>query len=167
MAELTARLGVAGDVVELGCYAGDTSLELARALLEAGSQKRLWIYDSFEGLPAKTLLDNTNFKAGDLAVSKKSVRERFLKAHLPMPIIKKAWFSDLTSQDLPDQIALAFLDGDFYESIRDSLKLVAAHMSAGGIIIVHDYTNPNLPGAARAVDEFKKNACKIPAIRVL
>jgi O-methyltransferase len=79
-----------------------------------------------------------------------------LKAGLPVPVIKKAWFSDLTLEDLPEQIAFAFLDGDFYESIRDSIKLVVPRMSEDGVMIVHDYTNPALPGVKKAVDEWRQ-----------
>jgi O-methyltransferase len=153
LAEVNGRMTVDGDVVELGCYAGDTSLELARGL--KGSGKRLFLYDSFAGLPERSAADNTNFRAGDLTVSKKKVRERFLKAGLPVPVIRKAWFNELGPADLPERIAVAFLDGDFYESIRDSLRLAAPKMAAGGVVIVHDYANPRLPGVARAVDEWR------------
>ncbi len=149
-------LFVPGDFVEMGCYKGDTSLMLAEILKE--SEKKLWIYDSFEGLPEKGTEDESvlgeNFKGGELFVTKREVKERFLRAGLRVPIIKKAWFCDLTSHDLPEKIAFAFLDGDFYESISDSLKLVTPKMSPGGILVVHDFTNPALPGVKRAVDEW-------------
>ena len=50
----------------------------------------------------------------------------------------------------------AFLDGDLYTSIKTSLKLVENRMAKDGIIIVHDYNNPELPGSSRAVDEWLK-----------
>ena len=146
-----------GDVVEFGCYKGDTSLLLAELLREAAPEKKLWIYDSFEGLPEKTAQDESaageNFMGGALAVTKREVKLRFLRANLPVPIIKKAWFKDLTDTDMPEKICFAFLDGDFYESIRDSLKLVLPKMTKNGIILVHDYNNPELPGVTKAVDE--------------
>ena len=71
-------------------------------------------------------------------------------------IVKKAWFDDLTDGDLPAEIAFAFCDGDLYSSIKTSLRLVAPRLAKQGIIIVHDYNNPELPGSARAVDEFLK-----------
>ena len=149
-------LNVEGDFVEMGCYKGDTSLLLAEILKD--SEKRLWIYDSFEGLPEKSEFDESvlgeNFKTGELGVTKREVKQRFLKANLPVPVIKKAWFADLTFDDLPERIAFAFLDGDFYESIRDSLKLVVPRMVNGGVLVVHDYNNPALPGVKKAVDEF-------------
>ena len=151
-------LAIADDYVELGCYKGETSLKLAEIL--KNSDKKLWLYDSFEGLPEKTAVDKSavgdNFQAGKLLVTKREVRERFLRAGLPLPYIKKAWFKDLTSADLPEKIAFAFLDGDLYESIRDSLKLVQNKMMIGGVILVHDFENPALPGVTRAVEEWMK-----------
>lgn len=167
-------LGVKGDFVEMGCYKGDTSLLLAEVLREYNrggaveksvenfeekfEEKRLWIYDSFEGLPEKSLADESalgvDFKRGELSVTKREVKERFLRAGLPVPVIKKGWFKDLAADDLPVEIALAFLDGDLYDSIRDSLRLVGPKMAEGGVILVHDYANPALPGVAKAVDEW-------------
>lgn len=167
-------LGLEGDFVELGCYKGMTSVELGRLLarhkpkiapesqLTAESKpdpyKHLWIYDSFAGLPEKTSQDasgaGANFQKGELLVTKREVVERIKKAGLRNVIVKKAWFDDLTDRDLPAQIAFAFCDGDLYESIKTSLHLVLARLTKQGIIIVHDYNNPQLPGSARAVDEF-------------
>lgn len=150
---------VAGDVVELGCYEGDSSLLFAEVLKKAGSEKKLWIYDSFEGLPEKSAEDfseaGRDFREGELCVTKKYVKQRFLRANLALPIIKKAWFEELDPErDLPGRICFAFLDGDLYASIKTSLGLVAGKVSAGGKIIVHDYNNPQLPGVAKAVEEF-------------
>ena len=157
-------LTLPGDFVEMGCYKGDTSLMLAEAIrasngnLADGEIKRLWIYDSFEGLPEKQAEDDSvlgvDFKEGELKVTKREVKERFLRANLPVPVIKKAWFNELKDEDLPAEISFAFLDGDFYESIRDSLNLVEPKMVEGGMIIVHDYNNPILPGVKKAVDEW-------------
>lgn len=157
-------LGFEGDFVEFGCYRGDTSLALAeilrlKSVKNANLNAKLWIYDSFEGLPEKGEADfselGRDFKAGELAVSKREVKERFLRANLPVPVIKKAWFEDLTEADLPEKISFAFLDGDLYESIKISLKLVENRIRKG-IIIVHDYRNEALPGVAKAVDEWLK-----------
>lgn len=157
-------LAAEGDFVEFGCYKGDTALLLAEILKDGcgkvcGKLSRgLWLYDSFEGLPEKSASDvsalGEDFRAGELFVTKREVKERFLRAGLPVPVIKKAWFRDLAEADLPEKICFAFLDGDFYESIRDSLGLVSGRMSDGGVIIVHDYGNPALPGVKKAVDEW-------------
>lgn len=145
-----------GDYVEMGCYRGDTSLLLAELI--HGTSKKLWIYDSFEGLPKKGLDDMSalgeNFKEGELFVTKREVKERFLRTNLRVPVIKKAWFSELLDDDMPKKIAFAFLDGDLYESIKDSLRLVDNKMVSGGVIVIHDYNNYALPGVKKAVNEW-------------
>ena len=186
--ELTKTLknNVPGDVVEFGCYKADTSV-LYQKLLESmghggviqsenhapsSSQKTLWLYDSFEGLPAKTREDNSAagdaFQAGELLVTKREVIEKFKKMGLKLPKIKKAFFDDLDIiYDIPEKISYAFLDGDLYQSIKTSLRLVTEKMSQGGVIIVHDYNNPELPGSARAVDEWlKSHQVKVASFRV-
>lgn len=146
-----------GDFVELGCYKGDTSVLLGK-LLKSQPAKRLWIYDSFAGLPEKTREDasgaGANFQKGELLVTKREVVDKIRKHGLKNVVIKKAWFDELQDQDLPVKISFAFCDGDLYTSIKTSLKLVWPRLTKDGIIIVHDYNNPELPGSARAVDEF-------------
>ncbi len=151
---------VEGDVVELGCYKGLTSLQIAKALKLAGSDKKLFLYDSFAGLPEKTKADSSpageQFKAGELPATKDEVIKLFKKANLPPAVVKKAWFYDLKSKDLPEKIAFAFLDGDFYESIRTSLNLIWPKLTTGAIVVVDDYQNEALPGVQEAVDEWLK-----------
>ena len=147
-----------GAVVEFGCYIGTTSLFIRRLLDAHQDSREFHVYDSFEGLPPKTPADESRageqFQAGELAVSKKDFLQQFHKAGLKPPVVHKDWFHDLTAIDVPDQIAFAFLDGDFYESIRDSLRLVLPRMQPGGTTIVDDYAREALPGAARAVHGY-------------
>ena len=152
-------LEIPGDFVELGCYRGDTSLLLGKLLSShPDREKRLWLYDSFQGLPAKSPEDSSvagdEFKQGELFVTKNFVVTRFKKSGLKIPIIKKAFFNDLSPADLPEKISFAFLDGDLYDSIKVSLKLIDHRIF--GPIIVHDYNNEKLPGVAKAVDEWRQ-----------
>ncbi len=157
LAQLAKTIKLPGDVVEFGCYAGDTSILLAEALKQA-PDKWLYLYDSFEGLPEKTIEDQTaagwRFKAGELKVSPETVAHKFKKLSLPEPVIVKKWFDQLDDSDLPSQISFALLDGDFYASIKTSFEKVAPLLTPGGIIVVHDFRNAELPGVAKAVNEF-------------
>jgi len=47
----TLEQNIDGDVVEFGCYVGESSKYLMKTLLEYNSNKKLYLYDSFEGLP--------------------------------------------------------------------------------------------------------------------
>lgn len=146
-----------GSIVEFGCYIGTTSLFIRRLLDSQGDKREFHVYDSFEGLPPKTSEDNSRageqFQAGELKVSKRQFLHEFQKANLQPPIIHKGWFKDLAEEAVPRTIAFAFLDGDFYESIRDSLQLVLPRMQPGGTIVIDDYSREALPGAAKAVHE--------------
>ena len=150
--------GVIGDVVELGCYEGGSAVFMQTLLDEHSSDKKLWLYDSFEGLPEKTAEDMSalggEFQAGALKASRSRLLRNFHKAGLRMPEVTKAWFYELTPEDMPETISFAFLDGDFYESIADSLRLVWPRLAAGAVVIVDDYENPKLRGVRRAVDEW-------------
>ena len=157
LSELAKTADIPGDVVEFGCYQGDTSVQLANAMCE-NPDKWLYLYDSFEGLPAKTAADQSadgwRFKEGELKASPDTVAHKFKKYQLPDPVIVKGWFNELKDEDLPAAISFALLDGDFYESIKASFALVEPRLSAGGIIAIHDYRNAALPGSAKAVNEF-------------
>jgi O-methyltransferase len=149
---------VEGAVVEFGCYIGTTSLFIRRVLDMDGSERQFHVYDSFAGLPEKTVQDasaaGVDFRAGELSVSRKQLQAEFHKASLRTPFIHKDWFSELSDKEVPDTIAFAFLDGDFYSSMIDSLRLVWPRLSQGGIICIDDYQRETLPGVERAVRDF-------------
>ncbi len=145
-----------GSVVEFGCYTGTTSLFIQR-LLHTYSHE-FHVYDSFEGLPEKTYHDQSpaglQFQPGLLHARKKQFIANFKKANLQLPVIHKGWFSDLHQEDIPDEIIFAFLDGDYYSSINDSLRLITPKLVHGAVIVVDDYASESLPGAKKAFDEW-------------
>ncbi|MGB4759133.1 MAG: TylF/MycF/NovP-related O-methyltransferase [Candidatus Saccharimonadales bacterium] len=157
-----------GAVVEFGCYKGTTSLFVRRLLNEYGSDRAFHVYDSFEGLPPKAPEDASGageqFVAGELAVSKKQLLLEFKKANLAPPIVHKGWFSELAASDIPGSIAFAFLDGDFYDSICDSLALVLPRLAPRATIVIDDYAREALPGVAKAVKAIAPQL--VPTIQI-
>jgi len=154
--ELSSIENIHGDVVEFGCYVGTTSVHIARELM--GVARQFYVYDSFEGLPPKAVQDEspagTQFVAGALAASKKEFIANLKRANVPLPRIKKAWFNRLSPEDIPERVAFAFLDGDYYDSILYPLQLLTPKLVAGAKIVIDDYANEALPGAAKAVNEW-------------
>lgn len=151
-------LTIETSVVEFGCYLGTTSLFIRRLLDTYDLEASFHVYDSFAGLPEKVSQDTSpageQFKAGELAASRKDFEMQFKKAALKLPRIHKAWFKDLKDEDVPENITFAYLDGDYYESIRDSLRLIQHKLAPNAVIVVDDYANEALPGTAKAVDEW-------------
>jgi O-methyltransferase len=119
------------------------------------------VYVSFAGLPEKSIevfsRAGEQFKAGEIRAGKNQLLAEFHKAGLKPPIIHKGWFNELTPNDVPDQIAFAFLDGDFYDSILDSLQLVWPNLAPNAVITIDDFARDALPGPERAVKEFLKD----------
>lgn len=152
---------IQGDIVEFGCYVGTTSLFIQRLLLAKKSTKKFYVYDSFDGLPEKTKEDESplgvDFKRGELRSTKADFIHNFRKANLPLPIIKKAWFNEVEDHEVPNNICFAFLDGDYYKSIRSSLRLVRGKMTPGSVLVIDDYDNPALPGAKKAFEDHQAN----------
>lgn len=127
-------------------------------IVRAGGEREFHVYDSFEGLPEKRAQDanaaGVDFEAGKLYVSKKELLQQFHNAHLQPPITHKGWFNEISPAEVPEPIAFAFLDGDFYDSIISSLRLVYPKMAEGGTILIDDYQRETLPGVERAIRDF-------------
>jgi len=105
---------IEGDVVELGCYVGESSKYLMNTLVETNSDKKLYVYDSFEGLPDLSKWEmNTGWRPRTLVTSQDVLTDNFIQNNLPTPIITKGWFRDIPEDKLPEKISFAFLDGDF------------------------------------------------------
>ena len=159
----TLRDGVEGDVVEMGCYEGDT-LYLMRYLLDAyKSDKKLYGYDSFVGLPHpsdedkydRDLYPEYSLDAFTMVADIEQLTKKFESRNLELPIIKKGWFKEINNYPCP--ISFAHFDGDMYESILNSFEKVYDKMSVGGIIVIDDYNWEVTPGVKKATEEFLKD----------
>jgi O-methyltransferase len=151
----TIENNIDGDVVELGCYVGESSKYLMKTLVETNSDKKLYVYDSFEGLPDLSKWEmNTGWRPRTLVTSEDVLTSNFIENNLPTPIITKGWFKDIPEDNLPEKISFAFLDGDFYDSIYDSLVKVYDRVVDGGYIFFHDYKRNDLPGVEAAIKDF-------------
>ena len=158
---------VPGDLVELGCNAGGTTVFLQMLIDEFSPSRKLHAYDSFEGLPAPSHFDSypgeaSHLKEGECKATVEDLLNTFKRWGVQPPIVHKGWFEDTLSSQLPNQIAFGYIDADFYESILVSLKYIWARLSPKGLLLIDDYgdrsRNQNawegLPGVKAACDEF-------------
>jgi O-methyltransferase len=154
---------VPGDLVECGVWRGGASI-LMRAVLGAygDENRRVWLADSFEGVPPP---DAANYKAdkGDrlhlaapiLAVSENGVKANFQRYGLLDDKVRfvPGWFKD-TLHDAPiERIALLRLDGDLYESTIQALDGLYSRLSPGGFCIIDDYHA--IDGCRQAVTDYR------------
>lgn len=134
-------LKIPGEVVELGSLTGMTAAVMQRTIEDNGADKKLYLYDSFEGLPSAFApqdgdcpLIATNFKT-----SPEHTIKRFEEYGLRQPEIVPGWFEDTLPHGLPEQICFAHVDGDLYQSTKTALKAIYPRLAPGAVVLVDDY----------------------------
>jgi O-methyltransferase len=167
----TVDYDVKGDVVELGCNSGDSTIVMQRILTALAPEKQVHAFDSFEGLPELSEEDKKDniYHKGLMAVRQEAMVVKFNALGLRLPKIHKGWFEDTVPKHLPERISFALIDGDLYGSTKYVLPYVYERMTPGAIGMIGVYYDEKLlprknlsggyrsPGVKRAVDEFFKD----------
>lgn len=163
---MAEKSGVNGAIVECGVAKGGCAAAMALASINCSGKRKLWLFDSYEGLPDPTDEDFNDGKAGNMIgpLSKGMLvgtieevkRLMFDECMLPTEDVKivKGWFQDtlpISKYDI-GSIAVLRLDGDWYESTWCGLENLYDQVSPNGFIIIDDYAT--CYGAKRAVNEF-------------
>ena len=101
---------IEGDFVEFGCYVGESSKYLRKTLDETNSNKDLYVYDSFEGLPPLSKHEEgMGWRPGTLNTTEDILIKNFRDNGLKPPYTCKGWFKDVPDYRIPDKICFAFL----------------------------------------------------------
>jgi O-methyltransferase len=152
---------VDGDFFEAGvCQGGASIFMRAVQVAHEQSHRRMWVADSFEGLPAPTSevdagLDFTEQRMPWLAASLTAVQDHFRAYDLLSDAVRfvPGWFADTLAAAPVERIALLRIDADLYASTRTVLTALYDRVAPGGFIIVDDYHA--FPACRTAVDEFR------------
>jgi hypothetical protein len=162
-----ARPGV---FLEAGCALGGSAIVLAKA---KDPTRPLFIHDVFGMIPPPTDEDGPDIHAryekiksgqaagigGDPYYGYEEsltdrVRDTFATFGLPVEenavTLVKGLFQDTITGDEP--VALAHIDGDWYDSVRTCLERIGPRLSFHGVMVIDDYFYWS--GCRRAVDEF-------------
>ena len=163
----TILLGVEGEVVELGCCHGLTAVLIRKTLDCLNSSKIFRVYDSFEGLPEKSEKDgDISFSKGECHSTRDIFKNNFRKFDLKFPKMYVGWFKDTLPHYLPEKIAFAHLDGDFYTSIMESLEYVYPRLSPGAVVVIDDYCDPDIQkGIAENIDHNAFNKAPLAFVK--
>jgi len=156
------KRGIPGDVIETGVWRGGASIFMRAVLRAYGDRTRkVWVADSFQGLPdssGKYDADTSNqtWAAGDLAVSASEVRANFARYGLLDDQVQfiEGFFQDTLAEAPIEQLAVARLDGDLYESTIVALEALYPKLSVGGYLIIDDYF---LENCRHAVEDFRRD----------
>ena len=145
-----------GDIIECGVWRGGACIYAKAVLNELGSQKKVFVADSFNGFPepkwnwdkGANFLDDPTLK-----VSIDTVRENFKKyGLLDDRVIFIEGFFSATLPSLNETFSIVRADGDLFESTIDILMNTYEKLSVGGIVIIDDYA---LECCRQAVEQFR------------
>jgi hypothetical protein len=166
-----AQHDIPGAIVECGVWKGGSMMAVALTLARLSKQDReLYLYDTFEGMPAPTGLDvSVDGKAAAVDFERTKISPvSSLWCNAPLEGVSrvleatgypssrlhliKGKVEDTIPDHAPEKIALLRLDTDWYESTRHELEHLFPRLSRGGVIIIDDYGH--WQGARRATDEY-------------
>ena len=148
-------LGVEGNVAELGCYRGDTSWQLNALMPE----RRLYLFDTFEGFDARDIAKERELGCSDAAPGQFSGADSLkLMERMPAPdnaVLKKGWFPG-TALDIEEEtFALVYMDACLYAPTLSGLEFFFPRMARGGIILLKGCDDTKYRGTARAVEDLE------------
>lgn len=155
--------GVPGDFIETGVWRGGTTI-LMRAALEAfgDTERKVWVADSFAGLPpsdADRYPADRDIKLSGipaLEVTVEQVKANFARYGLLDERVQflVGWFEDTLPVAPIEQLAILRLDGDLYQSTMDALTALYPKLSVGGYVIVDDYGG--IDACRQAVTDYRE-----------
>jgi len=165
---LNEALDLEGDVVECGVWRGGSAKLLREEIIGHGAAKKLYLFDSFEGMAAVDS-EQDRHNVGDFQDTSLEHVQSFVagaKGDDPqgIAVFRKGWIP-VTFDGLDGmKVCFAHIDLDLYQSILDSLAFVYPRLASRGVIVFDDYGFASCPGARRAVDEFFRDKPEKPFV---
>lgn len=174
--EYVVKYGIKGDLVECGVFKGGSIVVMIRMLQALGVQRRIWLYDTFEGMPKPEAVDIIRgawevhdgglksweiYKRDDGSGGSNwvycpidEVRKYVLATGYPEELLTfvKGKVEDTIPGAMPDRIALLRLDTDFHSSTRHELIHLYPALERGGVLIIDDYGA--YASVQKATDEY-------------
>jgi len=149
--------GVPGAAAELGVYRGF----FARCINLLLPERKLYLFDSFEGFGAETNASEA-FQAAHANTSVEKVLA--IMPHSQMVTVKPGFFP-ASLNGLEETFCLVSLDVDFYQTTLDGLRYFWPRIEKGGCLLLHDWGSPKLPGVAQALAAYETElGQRIPAV---
>lgn len=143
---------IKGAFAELGVYKGET----ANMIHEMDNTRPLHLFDTFEGFDADDLAKETSkdkkYNTSNFSDTSLEAVKEFINGNENVHF-HKGFFPDSTKGLKEQNYAFVSLDADLYAPTKSGLEYFYPKLSAGGVIIIHDY-NHNWDGCRKAIDEF-------------
>lgn len=155
LAEEIKNKNIDGCIAELGVYKG----YIARELNILFKDRKLYLFDTFEGFDNRDLETENNYEKSKSKFGKfNDTSLENVKKILPYPeqvVFYKGYFPDSVN-GFEEKFALVSLDADLYLPTYNGLKYFHPRLSNGGYILLHDYNSTQFPNVKKAVQDFSK-----------
>lgn len=151
MADYIFNLKVSGPIIQCGCFKGGSTAKLS--LLARKTKRRLYIYDSFQGLPPESLkgekdlqglgdFPNTKYAQGEYCGTLEEVINN-VKQYGAIEVCEfiPGFFKD-TLKKVKVKPAFVFTDVDYISSARDCLKHLWPSLLSDGYWFTHEASFP-------------------------
>ena len=143
-----------GDYWECGVFEGGSASRLLEVIPK---DRKLVLFDSFEGLPQETENDNFHkkgdFKHPDGGIENFERVKNYFSSYQNVTIVK-GWIPETFKDFTESKLCFVHLDLYIYEGYKYTLDFVWPRLVSGGIIALDDYAAPTCAGAKKATDEF-------------
>ncbi|MCP4645150.1 MAG: hypothetical protein GY851_32210 [bacterium] len=147
-----SALPLPGDVAELGVYRGGSARLLARVFAGHAPDKRVMLFDTFEGLPSHDT-DRDAHRQGDLAGTSFDEVRTFLSDCANVEF-RRGLFSETLPSVAGQRFCYVHVDADLYASVQECCEFFLPRLVTCGVLVFDDYGFLSCPGARQAVDEF-------------
>jgi O-methyltransferase len=138
--------GISGDYAEFGSCSGTTFFFAYREAKRHGHRAHFWAFDSFRGLPPPQPDDrHPSWIEGKMATSEEEFHAICRERGIPreqydlVPGFYEESLGAMAPTDAPTDIALAYIDCDFYSSTKSVLAFLEPRLKHGMIVAFDDY----------------------------
>jgi len=148
---------IKGSFVECGTARGGCAGLMGLTSRKKEQRRDIWVYDTFEGLPAPSKGDPdyelAKLREGECRGEYKEVLGLINQLEIQENThLVKGLFQETLPQAEVMKIAVLHVDGDWYESTKTCLDHLYDKVAPGGIIQIDDYGH--WAGARKALHEF-------------
>lgn len=162
--------GREGILIEAGCALGGSAIVIATA---KSSQRPFFVHDVFGMIPPPSEKDDADVQERYAVISSgrssglqgnryygyednllDKVSANFRRHGVPVEANNVHLVRGLFQETLHvnDPVALAHVDGDWFESVMTCLQRIEPHLTEDGVIVIDDYDDWS--GCRKAVDEY-------------
>ena len=149
---------IPGDFVECGVWRGGNAILAAGMFKLYGSNKKIWLFDTFLGFVDAGITRGVHDGVGDAKRREELQRmyynseycgnsiddvktsfERYGLLSDNIRFIKGDVMQTLEGSDIPPIVAVLRLDTDYYDSTLKELEVLYPKLSTGGVLLIDDY----------------------------